>query len=357
MAEKHGIRDVAAAAQVSVGTVSKVFNRNSANNIHVSEATRKRVLEAAARLNYTANYGATLLRGQSSKTLGFIVNLPEELESSYFSDYPTRILSGLAPEAAREGYQLLLITGGDYRSILDIKRVDALIVIGFRMVDNKCCAEMIETFRRFNDLHYPYVVINNVCTAIPVPSINIDNRRAMELIAERIAAQGYRSVGFVGEQTANPQSHHCERMEILGELLAAKGIAYPEASRLNGIGKGIAEIPREGAYSQRDGIAVVRFLAQNHQLPRCLVCGNDTIAQGVLLAAYELGIRVPEELAVIGFDDMPGAAFFAPPLTTIHHPLEEMGRLAFRHIVRKLAEPDYFEQHNVMPTLSERISG
>ena len=98
----------------------------------------------------------------------------------------------------------------------------------------------------------------------------------------------------------------------------------------------------------------VRLLHRRGALPRCLVCGNDTIAQGVICAAAQLGIRIPEELAIIGFDDLLYSQFFNPPLTTVRQPYGEFGRLAYEYVIRKLDEPDYFAQIEIKPTLIER---
>ena len=351
---RAGIRDVARLAGVSVATVSKVFNPSRTTNIRMTELTRKRVLEAAEQLNYTPNYGATLLRGQSSHTIGFSLSLPAEVGAMYMSDYPREILNGLGRAAEAGDYQILLIHGGDYRNYMDIERIDALVILGFRVVSNAWQAEMVETFQRFNRRQYPYVVINNSCDAVPIPSINLDNRCGIMLIADLIRRKGYSSVGFVGELTSNPQKHLVERETLLRELLSCSGIDCDESYFLNGSCPGVPDLPRTGLYSHTDGMEAVRLLHRRGTLPRCLVCGNDTIAQGVICAAAQLGIRIPEELAIIGFDDLLYSQFFNPPLTTVRQPCEEFGRLAYEYVRRKLAEPDYFAQIEIKPTLIER---
>lgn len=351
---RSGIKDVARLAGVSVATVSKVFNPSRTTNIRMTELTRRRVLEAAEQLNYTPNYGATLLRGQSSHTIGFSLSLPAEVGAMYMSDYPREILNGLGQAAEAGNYQVLLIHGGDYRNYMDIERIDALVILGFRVVSNARQAEMIEMFQRFNRRQYPYVVINNSCDAVPVPSINLDNRHGVKLIADLIRRKGYSSVGFVGERTSNPQSHLVERETLLRELLAGSGIHCDETCFLNGSRPGVPDLPRTGLYSHTDGMEAVRLLQRRGTLPRCLVCGNDMIAQGVICVAAQLGIRIPEELAIIGFDDLLYSQFFNPPLTTVRQPYEEFGRLAYEYVIRKLAEPDYFAQIEIKPTLIER---
>ena len=124
----------------------------------------------------------------------------------YMSDYPREILNGLGRAAEAGDYQILLIHGGDYRNYMDIERIDALVILGFRVVSNAWQAEMVDMFQRFNRRQYPYVVINNGCDTLPVPSINLDNRHGVKLIADLIRRKGYSSVGFIGELTTNPQS-------------------------------------------------------------------------------------------------------------------------------------------------------
>lgn len=249
----------------------------------------------------------------------------------YMSDYPREILNGLGQAAEAGGYQILLIHGGDYRNYMDIERIDALVILGFRVISNARQAEMIEMFQRFNRRQYPYVVINNSCDALPVPSINLDNRHGVKLIAELIRRKGYSSVGFVGELTSNPQSHLVERETLLREFLAGSGIDCDESYFLNGSRPGVPDLPRTGLYSHTDGMEAVRLLHRRGTLPRCLVCGNDTIAQGVICAAAQLGIRIPEELAIIGFDDLEIAAKqMIYPLSTMAQPKERIGQLAAR---------------------------
>ena len=357
MARKVGIQDVAREAGVSVGTVSKVLNPMSPANIRISEATRRKVLALAEKLNYTANYGAALLRGQRTGTIGFIVNLPGEFDSSAISGYQMRILNGVSAAALEGKYQLLLISGGDYSSFLEIKRVDALMMINFRLRDNQKLQEMIRMYRTFNERHYPYVVINNTCAALPVPSVCVDNAYGMKLVAERIVARRYESVGFIGEITDNLQQHHLERLESLREYLHGSPVSFPSNLCILGPDCGIVPIPRTGSFNHRDGVEAMRYLFEQKLVPRCLVCGNDDIAQGVIWMAVQSGIRVPDDLAVIGFDDQPGSDYWNPALTTVHQPLEEMGRLAYEYLLRKMDDPEYFRQIAIKPTLMERMSG
>jgi len=351
-----GIKDVAQAAQVSIGTVSKIFNPDPSGSIKISAETRTRVLAAAQRLNYTPNYGAKLLRGQSTKTIGFTAALPEEHICSWLSDYSSRILNGLGEEAQRHGYQLLIINGRDYQYYMDINRIDGLVMLGYSLDNNPRQAEMHDIFRRFAEKKYPYIVLNNSYRGLDLPQINIDNVRGMELIAEHIVSRGYRRIGFIGEITPNPQRHHTDRAESLKTLLRQYGLPVDESLFLNGVIPGLDAVPRSGNYSHRDGYCGLEFLTRNRRPVDCLVCGNDTIALGVMKYAHEHRIAIPGELAVIGFDDMVNAEYFTPSITTVRQPLEDFGRMALQYLLRKMAEPDYFEQKLITPELMVRES-
>jgi DNA-binding LacI/PurR family transcriptional regulator len=351
-----GIRDVAQVAGVSISTVSKVFNSKGSVDIPISDSTREKVFSAAKKLNYTPNYGAQLLRGQSSRTIGYSIDLPAEHVDGYLSDYPVRILNGLGSAARKENYTLLLISGSDYRSYMDIKRIDGLVINGFTLNDNPLQQKMVEMYKHFNARKYPYFVINNNYTELDIPSVSIDNKAGIDLIMDLIQRRGYESVGFIGELTPNPQLQHEQRKEYLKQGLIESGIKVDERVFINGECAGIKSVPREGLYSHEDGWHAIDYMVRKSILPRCLICGNDDIAEGVIGYCGAHSIRVPEDLAVVGFDGTPTTKYWNPALTTIYQPLEEFGRIAFQFLKRKMNDPDYFESFVLKPTLIERNS-
>ncbi len=351
-----GIKDVAREAQVSIGTVSKVFNAKSSGAIKISEQTRQRVHEAASKLNYTPNYGATLLRGQSTKTIGFTIALPAEHNRSFLSDYSKRLLDGLGDEASRNGYQLLVVNDKDYPYYMDTNRIDGLVVIGYSLDNNPREKEMSAIFQRFNDEQYPYIVINNLFDKIPIPQINVDTFYGVELAVEHILKKGYRHVGFLGEITPNPQRHHTERSTFLKDLLNRNNLPVDDRIFINGTGSGIPEVPRIAQYSHADGYHGMNYLHENKFPIDCLVCGNDTISLGVFKYAREHNINIPGDMAVIGHDDITNAEYFSPSITTIRQPLEDFGRLAVNYLLKKMRNRDHSESFLIKPELIERES-
>lgn len=349
-----GIRTVAEQAGVSIGTVSKILNPTSSANIRVSAETREKVLATANRLGYRPSYGAKLLRGERTHTIGFAVTLPGDHNDTYLSNYSFRLLNGIGREASRRHYQVLLIQGEDYRYYMDVKRIDALILIGFPLDDNPLADQMRAFFEHLNAGNYPYVVINNQLPGVTAAGIGVDNRSGMRQIADLIRQRQYKSVGFIGELTKNPQRHHVERIRYLQEYLAGSGCSFDDNRILNGCGRGIPEVPRIGRYSHEDGRVGLHFLQARNLMPRCIVCGNDDIATGLLQAARAEKIRIPEDLAIIGFDDDENSSYQEPALTTVHQPLEEFGRLAVSHLLKKIDDPTHSIQITIEPELIER---
>ncbi len=355
-----GIRKVAAEAGVSIGTVSKILNPGSSSNIRVSEGTRKKVIDAASRLNYRPSYGARLLRGESTKVIGFAVTLPGDHTDSYLSNYSFRLLNGIGKGAAAHSYQIQLLNGVDYRHYMDVKRLDALAVISFTGVENPLVDDMRAMFTRFNAKNYPYVVLNRhleeTHDGSPVAGIRIDNDAGIRAVADFLIRKKVESVAFIGELTPNPQYDHRLRSDLLKKHLAGSRVRFEDSMIFNGIDNGIAEVPRIGRYSHIDGQTVIRHLHAKGMLPDCLVCGNDDIAQGAIRGAWELGIRIPEDLGVIGYDDS-YVDFSAPGLTTVHQPLEELGERAVTYLIEKMNDPSLGSIDLVLkPRLIERES-
>ncbi|MBP5232444.1 MAG: LacI family DNA-binding transcriptional regulator [Planctomycetes bacterium] len=354
--KKTGIRLVAATAGVSIGTVSKVLNPNPAINAMVSAETTAKVLAAVKKVDYRPSYCATLMHGQSTRTLGFVPLMPSDRDGVYMSGYAARILNGVGQVATAHGYQVLIIHSDEFRSFMDIRRVDAIAFVGFKLANNPEGRAMKAMFRHFNERGYAYAVINGNAGDVPVPRVEVDNAAAMALAAKLILRKGYPTVGFVGELAENPLEHHCERLKALRAALSGTAAKLLPKAVFNGPSNGLAAQPRDEGYSYRDGATALGKMAEAGTLPRCLVCGNDHIAIGVLSAARERGIRVPEDLAVIGFDDDVHTAFLSPSLTTLRQPLEDFGVRAAEYLMARIAKRDATLDLRVAPQLIERGS-
>ena len=307
------IRHVAAAARVSVQTVSRVIN----NHPDVSDATRAQVQQIVAKLSYRPNGIARSLITQTSHTLGVV--------ASGFQLYgPAQLLTGIEREATALGWQLLLQIVDPHKPN-DYERVTSNLIS--QNVDGVIWAypELTgERERAFYKQVQPFakIVFLSMEPLPGSPVLSMDNRLGARLATEHLIRRGFRHIGLV----SGPKPLWSSAQRKLGwedALIAAK----------------LAHGPRqlvEGDWSSASGDAgLTRLLQQSPKLD-AVFASNDQMALGVLKAAHRLGRRVPKDLGVVGFDDMPESAYFSPALTTVHHDLSQLGQLAVRELSRSL---------------------
>lgn len=305
------IRQVARAAGVSTQTVSRVIN----NRPDVAPETRLRVQRTINRMGYRPNALARSLIHRRSHTLGVVTT-----KLDYYG--PSRTLIGIEKESRTLGYSLLL----DLLHHPEVEDVEELLNrLLSRQVDGLIWAiPEIGSNRNWlqnKRLHIPVPVIYLSMESRPhVLSASIDNRQGGFLATQHLVDQGYRQIGIITGPLDWWEAR--ERMAGWEATLAAKGIIR-EASQIV-----------EGDWSATSGEqGILRLLEQYPQLEAVFAC-NDQMALGVLQGAHRSGRRVPEDLAVVGFDNMPESAFFYPPLTTIHQKLVELGCTAVRELCR-----------------------
>jgi LacI family transcriptional regulator len=303
------IRHVAEQSGVSVQTVSRVIN----DHPDVSDATREQVQHIIAKLKYQPNGIARSLITQTSRTLGVV--------ASGFQLYgPAQLLTGIEREATGLGWHLLLQIV-DTRKPNDYDRVTSNLIS--QHVDGIIWAYPELTSERERAFHqqvrpFAQTIFLSMESFQGSRVLSIDNRLGARLATEHLIRRGYRNIGLV----TGPKPLWSSEQRRLGwedALVAAK---LPHHSRL------IAE----GDWSSASGDAgLVRLL---HQLPKldAVFASNDQMALGVLKAAHRLGRKVPNDLGVVGFDDMPESAYFSPALTTVHHDLSQLGQLAVREL-------------------------
>jgi LacI family transcriptional regulator len=298
------LKDVARETNVSNTTASRVLTGN-ASPVPISEATRQKVLEAAARLGYRPNLMARGLRTQRSGTIGVLV-----------ADITDQFSAALIPEITSvftaRGYQFLLSHAmNDVHADLTFERllgswVDGLLVLGDRVLGHEAEAEVLA--------HYHHVVgVARARDNTMVSSVNVDDTLGIRLALEHLLALGHRKIGFVGNRLSWDMDR---RMEVFLSEMAERGLSVPpEAIAL-------------GPHTAAGGYAAAtRLMAANVPLT-ALLCAADQLAVGVLCALQESGLRVPHHMSVVGFDDIPLAAYTSPPLTTVRQPVTDLARTA-----------------------------
>ena len=311
--KKVNIAEVARTARVSTTTVSRVINAVST----VSEDNRRRVLEAIKSLKYRPNPSAQRLAAGKTNTIGLII---PRFEGIFHSYYGLQMVNGIGAVAERLRCDLLLhITDG--KTFVNPSAVDGVI-----FVDVDSCEELLD---RALDEGIATVVLNHYLEELPVACVAIDNRTAAERVVDYLVRLGHRDIAT-----------------ITGDLKTQAGL-----DRLDGFVKAMKarQLPVKDEYIRFGDfglpsarIAIDALLALKNR-PTAVFVASDEMALEAINVALAKGVRVPEELSVVGFDDNPIAAHGRVPLTTVRQPLGEMGgkglELLFAILQRKTKGP------------------
>jgi DNA-binding LacI/PurR family transcriptional regulator len=316
MSQRVTSHDVAREAGVSRTTVSMVLNGSTA--VVLADATRKRVMEAADRLGYRPNSAGRMLASGATKTIGLIVSNPELLLMDGFIP-PT--LYAISQVAARFGYHVLIEglpeSGGaqSYTELVRSRRIDGMVVLNPRTND----PELVELIRR----DFPLVLLGTV-SEVREHAVNFTAGKALQQAVGHLVKMGHRNFGYVA--FSPPGSIATDsRISLIRHALERNGLALPEAC------------VSYGNFSAESGYNACKPLLEKQPQITAVLAGNDTIALGCTQAARELGRRLPDDLALIGFDDLPFAAFLEPALTTIRTKPVEQGEIAANMLLDMLA--------------------
>jgi LacI family transcriptional regulator len=307
------IREVAGRAHVSATTVSHVVNGTR----FVSETIRARVQAAMAELGYRPNALARSLRRGETKTLGLI--LPDSA-NPYFAE----LGRGIESAAFALGYSVVLCnTEGNqareqlYLDLLAEKQVDGLLLVA---AGDRAGALEGAPGRRL-----PVVVVDRDLPHVQVDTVLADKRQGSHLATRHLARLGHRRIGCI----AGPSNLAPSARRLRGYRDALEEAGLPFDPRLT----------RRGDYHPGSGWAATRALLEEPSPPTAVFAGNDLMAIGALRAAAEAGRRVPDDLAVVGFDDIELASFTTPPLTTVRQSTVELGRTAVRLLAERIGDP------------------
>jgi LacI family repressor for deo operon, udp, cdd, tsx, nupC, and nupG len=270
----------------------------------VLPATRARIEQAAAALGYVPNTVARTLKTQRSGKI--LVTVPD-IANPFFA----QILQGAEDAAQAVGYAVLL---GDtqnlpereerYAQMLRRNEADGLIVLGHRLPP---------TARDIVQQQGSAAPVVNGCEfdpALGIPSVHIDNAAAARAVMEHLYALGHERIAVVGGPSDNPL--HQQRLEGARAAGKARG-------RL----RNLSVVP--GDFSVESGHAAAMALLARAPVPTAIFCFSDQMALGALAACRDLGLRVPDDLSIVGFDDLASSSYLTPPLTTIRQPMREIG--------------------------------
>lgn len=322
--ESVTIIDVAREAGVSYATVSRVIN----NKAHVKPEKREAVLGAMSRLGYIVNQQARGLASGRSHVIGLLV---QNLGSSWMG----AIVRGIDDQLSAAGYDMMLYTT-NRRKDSEMAYVSAItrgVADGLLLIIPADPQAYLESLHR---QHFPYVLIDHPGINDQGPSVGVTNWQGTYAATRYLIELGHQRIGFI---TGNLE------MASATERLAGYQAALTDHDlRLD------PALVVEGDFLQSSGFVGGQALLNLPQRPTAIFASNDVMAFGLMDAARDRGLHIPEDLSIIGFDDITEAATVFPPLTTVRQPLEQMGRTATCMLLRLIESPDTPVQRIILPT-------
>ncbi|SDE04757.1 LacI family DNA-binding transcriptional regulator [Nocardioides lianchengensis] len=328
------VKDVAAAAGVSLGTVSNVLNRPD----RVSASTRTRVQEAMAELGFVRNESARQLRAGTSRTLAYVML---DASNPFFTD----VAQGIESAAEAADLSLVLCNSGNgapreeaHLALLQQQRVQGVLVTPVNPE-----SPVLEEVRRRGT---PLVIVDRTRDDRSFCSVAVDDRLGGRLAVEHLVDRGHTKVAFIGGPIHLGQVR--DRLEGARQAWAAAGLPEDDLVVLATEALDVQEGRNAG--QRLSGLPTTRR-------PTAAFCANDLLALGLLQQAIGSGTRVPEQLAIVGYDDIVFASAAAVPLTSVRQPRQELGRTA-AELVLDEATNDAHQHQQVLftPELVARAS-
>jgi LacI family transcriptional regulator len=323
VSDRVTISQVAEEAGVSAMTVSNVLNGRPG----ASEETRRRVFDAADRLGYQPNLSARNLKAGRTGLIGVMT-------LDLTGQYGLEIVRGIADELASDEREML-ISATYQDAARELERTQFLargLVDGVLMVAPALEDATLEALRRKN---LPCVVIDPRRTDAPLPRVTVDNYGGARQAAEHLLELGHTRIAYI-KGIADLESSE----------LRYKG--FHDALRLAGVDLD-ERLVAESDFTYTQGFRIASALIAEHR-PTALMAGGDLIALGAVDAARACGLRIPDDLSVVGFDDLPQAAQTFPALTTVRQPLHDMGRLGTRMLLSLIDDRPLLMENMQMPT-------
>ena len=311
------LRDVAAAARVHPATASRALNPGT--RLLVSEETARRVTEAAERLGYRPNPVARSLRTRRSHTIGLLI---PDLNNPLFPP----IVRGLEDRLAEHGYVALIgNTDGDAkRERLVFDQMRARHVDGFVLATATLHSPILD---EAVEADLPVVLMNRTAQGYPFSSVSVDNEQGLRASVAHLASLGHTRIGHI----AGPQ-------EISTGVSRLRG--FLDGMRQHSLEAEDSQIVYASSYTIEEGLRCGRDLLAAHGELTAIAAANDMLAVGCYEAFDELGLRCPEDISVIGFNDMPFIDRLRPPLSTVRFPHYQLGTEAAKLLIERIEGGD-----------------
>lgn len=308
------LKDIARAAGVDVATVSRALN----GNYGVHKETRKKVLAVASRLNYRPNRMAKGLATGKSHTLGLVI-------SDIRNPFLTELVRGAEDAAYHAGYHVLLCNSDldpdkqiQYTHSLLEKRVEGLLMHSVVALSEKKLKELAS-------YGVPIVLLCRPPGALAFSGVSVDNFQGGMLVGNYLIGLGHRTIAHL----TGPRDHGNLTERASGFMKAVEGNSK------------VTPIIMYGRHNTQSGYEMTRKLLTQHRKVTAICAANDATAFGVIRAVFEAGLNIPEDISLIGFDNVELASIVRPPLTTVDQPKYDMGQAAVEILLRLASQPEH----------------
>jgi DNA-binding LacI/PurR family transcriptional regulator len=319
------IKDVADYARVSNATVSRVLN----NNPQVDEILRARVLAAVEALGYEPNRDARRLRARSSNVIGLVIS---DIQNPYFIS----VIRGVEDAAYSQQMNIVLCNSDEdvskqamYLRVMEAERVAGLIIV-------PCDSQQDEDIQQLQKIGIPIILLDRALTNVQMDAVLVDNVRGAYEAVRHLLDLGYRSISLIGGSSYVTTGQD----RYLGYHKALKDAGLPIEDSL----------VKSGDFKMESGYRLARELMAASHRPEAIFVANNLMTLGALRALRELRLRVPEDVALVGFDDMPWSGELYSPLTAVSQPTYELGQEAVHLLLRRLAAPEASFRTTILQT-------
>jgi LacI family transcriptional regulator len=326
------IKDVAREAGVSVATVSKILNYQD----YSKAETREKVMATIKRLNYQPNHAA---QSMVNKKTGMIALIIPDVRNPFF----TEVARGVEDAANKHNYRVMLCNTDED----PLKQQNYLRALQGRIVDGFIIAVASDDSRqlkKINRVELPFVFIDRECRNYRTDAVIVDNRDGAFKAVRHLLCNGRRRVGFISGKRDTQTGR--ERLRGYQEALTEAEIPLCQA------------LIKDGKFTGEGGYQAANALLSSGDRPDALFVANNAMTVGVIRALTEAGVRIPEEMALVCFDDADWAEFFTPALTVIRQPTYTMGSLAGEILFQRISEskPSEIKEIVLKPELVVRKS-
>jgi len=301
------IRDVARAANVSPAAVSRYLS----NQLQLPDKTKGRINAAIQALNYVPNAMARRLSLNSSETIGFITS---DIVNSFFA----AIASAAEEAASRAGYSLMILNSRNdverelqFLSRIDDRQLDGVLLLTNHVDDGRLCSKINASGR--------VVLLDEDVPGATAPRLFAQNRPGSDLATTHLIGYGHRKIAYMGGPRGLLSGE--ERLQGFYDAHAKASLAVDERFVFS------------GPYDEQVAYDFFHQLWASDHRPTAIFSGGDVLALGIMRAARDLGLRIPKDVSLVSFDDIPHAALFDPPLTTVRQPTQDFGHMGVRLLI------------------------